>query len=84
MHISASLAERFNRRMKDETGTSNIMVRGPQTVRMYVNLWVFPLFADQLLKLVTRSALPAALLSKLKSRPLILMWSALGGSFPNR
>ncbi len=46
-------AERFNSRMKDEFGARNIMVRGPQKVKMHLMFGVLALFADQLLKLVT-------------------------------
>jgi hypothetical protein len=46
-------AERFNSRMKEEFGAANVMVRGPQKVKMHLMLGLLALFADQLIKLVT-------------------------------
>ena len=46
-------AERFNSRMKEEFGADNVMVRGPQKVRMHLMFGLLALFADQLIKLVT-------------------------------
>ncbi len=46
-------AERFNSRMKEEFGACNVMVRGPQKVKMHLMFGALALFADQLLKLVT-------------------------------
>jgi len=46
-------AERFNSRIKEEFGASNIMVRGAQKVMMHLMFGVISVFADQLLKLAT-------------------------------
>lgn len=46
-------AERFNSRLKDEFGARNVMVRGPQKVKMHLMFGVLALCADQLLKLAT-------------------------------
>ena len=45
-------AERFNSRMKEEFGADNVMVRGPQKVKMHLMFGLLALFADQLIKLV--------------------------------
>ncbi len=45
--------ERFNSRIKEEFGASNIMVRGAKKVTMHLMFGVVALFADQLLKLAT-------------------------------
>jgi hypothetical protein len=46
-------AERFNGRMKEEFGAGNVMVRGPQKVKLHLMFGLLALFADQLIKLVT-------------------------------
>jgi hypothetical protein len=46
-------AERFNSRMKEEFGADDLMVRGPQKVKMHPIFGLPALFADQLIKLVT-------------------------------
>jgi len=48
-----SVAERFNGRLKEEFGASNIMVRGAKKVRLHLMFGVIALFADQLLKLIS-------------------------------
>jgi hypothetical protein len=45
-------AERFNSRMKEEFGADNVMVRGPQKVKMHLMFGLLALFTDQLIKLV--------------------------------
>ena len=47
-----TVAERFNSRLKEEFGGSNVMVRGAQKVRLHLMFGVIALFADQLLKLL--------------------------------
>lgn len=47
-----TVAERFNSRLKEEFGGSNIMVRGAQKVGLHLMFGIMALFADQLLKLV--------------------------------
>ena len=47
-----TVAERFNSRLKEEFGGSNIMVRGAQKVGLHLMFGVIALFADQLLKLL--------------------------------
>ena len=46
------MAERFNSRLKEEFGGSNVMVRGAQKVGLHLMFGVIALFADQLLKLL--------------------------------
>jgi len=46
------VAERFNSRLKEEFGGSNVMVRGAQKVWLHLMFGVIALFADQLLKLI--------------------------------
>jgi hypothetical protein len=46
-------AERFNSRMKEEFGADNVMVRGPQKVKIHLMFGPVALFADQIIKLVT-------------------------------
>jgi hypothetical protein len=43
--------ERFNRRLKEECGDRNVMVRGAQRVMSHRMFGVISLFADHLLKL---------------------------------
>ena len=47
-----TVAERFNSRLKEEFGGSNVMVRGAQKVGLHLMFGVIALFADQLLKLI--------------------------------
>ena len=47
-----TVAERFNSRLKEEFGGSNVMVRGAQKVGLHLMFGVIALFADQLLKLL--------------------------------
>lgn len=47
-----TVAERFNSRLKEEFGGSNVMVRGAQKVTLHLMFGVIALFADQLLKLL--------------------------------
>ena len=47
-----TVAERFNGRLKEEFGGSNVMVRGAQKVGLHLMFGVIALFADQLLKLI--------------------------------
>ena len=47
-----TVAERFNSRLKEEFGGSNVMVRGAQKVMLHLMFGVIALFADQLLKLI--------------------------------
>ncbi|HZK14833.1 MAG TPA: transposase [Desulfobaccales bacterium] len=47
-----TVAERFNARLKEEFGGSNVMVRGAQKVTLHLMFGVIALFADQLLKLI--------------------------------
>jgi hypothetical protein len=47
-----TVAERFNSRLKEEFGGSNVMVRGVQKVVLHLMVGVIALFADQLLKLI--------------------------------
>jgi hypothetical protein len=46
-------AERFNSRLKEEFGGSNVMVRGTRKVRLHLMFGVIALFADHLLKLIS-------------------------------
>jgi hypothetical protein len=48
-----SAVERFNSRMKEEFGATNVMVRGAQKVKMHLMFGVLALFADHLIKLAT-------------------------------
>jgi Transposase domain (DUF772)/Transposase DDE domain len=48
-----TVAERFNSRLKEEFGGSNVMVRGAQKVTLHLMFGVIALFADQLLKLMS-------------------------------
>jgi Transposase DDE domain/Transposase domain (DUF772) len=48
-----TVAERFNSRLKEGFGASNVMVRGAAKVRLHLMLGVVALFADQLLKLIS-------------------------------
>ena len=47
-----TVAERFNSRLQEEFGGSNVMVRGAQKVMLHLMFGVIALFADQLLKLI--------------------------------
>jgi hypothetical protein len=47
-----TVAERFNARLKEEFGGSNVMVGGAQKVGLHLMFGVLALFADQLLKLI--------------------------------
>jgi transposase len=49
-----TVVERFNSRIKEEFGASNVMVRGAQKVKLHLMFGVVALFADQLMKLVTQ------------------------------
>jgi hypothetical protein len=46
-----SVVERFNSRLKEEFGGSNVMVRGARKVKLHLMFGVIAIFADQLLKL---------------------------------
>jgi hypothetical protein len=48
-----TVAERFNSRLKEEFGGSNVMVRGDKKVALHLMFGVMALFADQLLKLMS-------------------------------
>jgi hypothetical protein len=48
-----SAVERFNSRLKEEFGGSNVMVRGAEKVKTHLMFGVIAIFADQLLKLVS-------------------------------
>ena len=48
-----TVAERFNSRLKEEFGASNVMVRGAKKVRLHLMFGVIALFADQVLKLIS-------------------------------
>jgi Transposase domain (DUF772) len=47
-----TVAERFDSRLKEGFGGSNVMVRGAQKVMLHLMFGVIALFADQLLKLI--------------------------------
>jgi hypothetical protein len=46
-----SVVERFNGRLKEEFGGSNVMVRGAGKVKLHLMFGVIAIFADQLMKL---------------------------------
>ena len=46
-----SVVERFNGRLKEEFGASNVMVRGARKVKLHLMFGVIAVFADQLMKL---------------------------------
>jgi hypothetical protein len=48
-----TVAERFNSRLKEGFGASNVMVRGALKVRLHLMFGLIALFADQLLKLAS-------------------------------
>jgi Transposase DDE domain/Transposase domain (DUF772) len=48
-----TVAERFNSRLKEGFGASNVMVRGAAKVRLHLMIGLVALFADQLLKLIS-------------------------------
>jgi hypothetical protein len=48
-----TVAERFNSRLKEDFGGANVMVRGAEKVRLHLMFGIIPLFADQLLKLIS-------------------------------
>jgi hypothetical protein len=48
-----SVAERFNSRLKEEFGATNVMVRGAAKVKLHLMFGVIALFADQMLKLIS-------------------------------
>jgi hypothetical protein len=48
-----TVVERFNSRIKEEFGASNVMVRGARKVKMHIMFGVLALFADHLIKLAT-------------------------------
>jgi hypothetical protein len=47
------VAERFNSRLKEEFGATNVMVRGAAKVKLHLMFGVIALFADQMLKLIS-------------------------------
>jgi len=47
-----SVVERFNGRLKEEFGGSNVMVRGARKVKLHLMFGVIAVFADQLMKLI--------------------------------
>ena len=48
-----TVAERFNSRLKEGFGASNVMVRGVAKVRLHLMFGLIALFADQLIKLAS-------------------------------
>ena len=51
-----TVTERFNSRLKEEFRGGNVMVRGGKQVGLHLLFGVIALFADQLLKLISRAA----------------------------